>query len=226
MQKPVSLSFMLAGILFTACLLISNILAVKIIMIGPWAAPAGVLIFPVAYILNDVIAEVWGYRKARLIIWFGFAMNALAVIFYSIAIALPKADFWTQQQAFSDILGSTPRLTLAGFIAYLAGSFLNAYVLSRMKIKSKGKNFGVRAILSTLVGESADSFLFITISFAGIFASMDLIKMIITQALLKTVYEIIILPVTIIVVRTIKKIEEIDTFDNQISYSPFRIRDL
>lgn len=226
MHKSVSFNFMLAGILFTTCLIVSNILAVKIVMIGPWAAPAGILVFPVAYILNDVIAEVWGYRKARLVIWFGFGMNILAVILYSIAIALPAAGFWTDQHAYATVLGTTPRLTLAGFIAYLVGSFLNAFVLSKMKVRSNGRNFGFRAIMSTLVGESADSLLFISISFAGIFPVIDLVRMIISQALLKTIYEIIILPVTIVIVRNLKKVEGIDTFDTKISYSPFKIKDV
>ena len=130
---------MFAGILFAICLLIANILATKIILIGSWAAPAGVLIFPIAYILNDVIVEVWGYDKARLIIWAGFAVNLLAVLFFSLAIVVPAAPFWTNQDAFATILGSTPRIILASLMAYLIGSFLNAYVMSKMKVLMKGK---------------------------------------------------------------------------------------
>jgi len=226
MKKQVSLLFMLAGILFTTCLLISNILAVKIITIGKLAAPAGVLIFPLAYILNDVIAEVWGYRKARIIIWAGFAMNLLAVVFFTTAIAIPPAPFWGNQEAFATIIGTTPRIVLASLTAYLAGSFINAFIMSRMKVKSKGKNFGIRAIVSTLAGESIDSLLFISIAFAGIFTFDALSIMIITQAMLKTVYEIIILPITSFTVVKIKKLEETNIFDNNISYNPFRIRDI
>lgn len=226
MKKQVSLTFMLAGILFTTCLLLANILAVKIIQIGPWAAPAGVLIFPIAYILNDVIAEVWGYRKARLIIWSGFAMNFLAVILFGTAIALPAAPFWSEQKAFATIIGTTPRIVLASLIAYLAGSFLNAYVLSRMKVHSGGRHFPIRAVVSTLFGESTDSLLFITIAFAGLFSFRNILLMVVTQALLKTVYEIIILPLTTIVVRHIKRLEETDIFDTGISYSPFRIGEM
>ena len=226
MKKQVSLLFMLAGILFTTCLLISNILAVKIITIGKLAAPAGVLIFPLAYILNDVIAEVWGYRKARIIIWAGFAMNLLAVVFFTTAIAIPPAPFWGNQEAFATIIGTTPRIVLASLTAYLAGSFINAFIMSRMKVKSKGKNFGIRAIVSTLAGESIDSLLFISIAFAGIFTFEALSIMIITQAMLKTVYEIIILPITSFTVVKIKKLEETNIFDNNISYNPFRIRDI
>ena len=130
MKRSVSVLFMLSGILFAICLLISNILATKIILIGSWAAPAGVLIFPIAYIINDVIVEVWGYRKARLIIWSGFAVNILAVLFFSLAIVIPAAPFWHNQEAFNSILGSTPRIIFASLMAYLTGSFLNAIVMS------------------------------------------------------------------------------------------------
>jgi uncharacterized integral membrane protein (TIGR00697 family) len=223
MKNQVSVIFMLAGILFTTCLLLANILAVKIIQIGPVAAPAGVLIFPVAYILNDVIAEVWGYKKARLIIWAGFSMNILMVLFFSLSIALPPAIFWNDQSTYAKILGSTPRIVFASITSYMVGSFLNAFIMSRMKIISQGKNFGFRAILSTMAGETADSLLFISLAFAGKFPLHSIIIMIGTQALLKTVYEIVILPFTTMVVRWVKKKENQDVFDNAISYNPFKI---
>jgi uncharacterized integral membrane protein (TIGR00697 family) len=226
MNKQISVTFMLAGILFTTCLLLANILAVKIINIGPFAAPAGVLIFPLAYILNDVIAEVWGYRKARLIIWSGFAMNILAVIFFSLAIAMPSAPFWSEQNAFSKIIGTTPRIVLASIIAYLVGSFLNAYILSKMKVHSHGKYFGLRAIVSTLAGESADSLIFIAVAFAGKFPVNALLVMVATQILLKTMYEIIVLPLTSHIVAWIKKKEGQDIYDMSISYSPFKVNEV
>jgi len=223
MKKTVSVLFMFAGILFAICLLISNILATKIIMVGSWAAPAGVLIFPIAYIINDVIVEVWGYQKARLIIWSGFAVNLLAVLFFTLAIVVPAAPFWKNQDAFSTILGSTPRIIVASLLAYLIGSFLNAFVMSKVKVLMKGKDFSVRAILSTLVGEAADSMIFITIAFAGNFPSSVLLGMIVTQACIKTVYEIVILPFTIVVVKWVKKVEGVDSYDESISYNPFSI---
>jgi uncharacterized integral membrane protein (TIGR00697 family) len=223
MKKTVSVLFMFAGILFAICLLISNILATKIILIGSWAAPAGVLIFPIAYIINDVIVEVWGYQKARLIIWSGFAVNLLAALFFTLAIVVPAAPFWQNQAAFSTILGSTPRIIAASLLAYLIGSFLNAFVMSKVKVLMKGKDFSVRAILSTLVGETADSFIFILIAFAGNLPMNVLIGMIFTQACIKTVYEIIILPFTIVVVKWVKKVEGTDTYDEAISYNPFSI---
>jgi len=226
MKKTVSVLFMFAGILFAICLLISNILATKIILIGSWAAPAGVLIFPIAYIINDVIVEVWGYQKARLIIWSGFAVNIMAVLFFTLALVVPAAPFWQNQEAFATILGSTPRIIAASLLAYLTGSFLNAFVMSKVKILMKGKDFSVRAILSTLVGEAADSFIFIIIAFAGNLPFNVLIGMILTQACIKTVYEIVILPFTIIVVKWVKKVEGVDTFDESISYNPFSVNQI
>jgi hypothetical protein len=217
---------MIAGILFATCLLISNILASKIVMIGPWAAPAGVLIFPIAYILNDVVTEVWGFAKARLIIWIGFAVNILAVLSFSLGIIIPGASFWPNQEAFATILGNTPRIVLASLSAYLIGSFLNAYVMSRMKVATKGKSFSVRAVVSTLAGESADSMIFISIAFAGIFPFEVIVTMIFTQAMLKTVYEIIILPVTIGLVAFVKRAEGLDTFDNNTSYNLFNVKQI
>jgi len=226
MRKTVSVIFMFAGILFAICLLISNILATKIILIGSWAAPAGILIFPIAYIINDVIVEVWGYQKARLIIWSGFAVNILAVLFFTLAIVIPAAPFWQNQNAFATILGNTPRIISASLLAYLTGSFLNAFIMSRVKVLMKGRDFSVRAILSTLVGETADSMIFITIAFAGNLPANVLIIMILTQALIKTAYEIVILPFTILIVRWIKKVEGIDTYDESVSYNPFSFRQI
>ncbi len=223
MKKTVSVLFMFAGILFAITLLVSNLLATKIILVGSWAAPAGVLIFPIAYIINDVIVEVWGYRKARLIIWSGFAVNLLAVLFFTLGILAPPAPFWKNQEAFSTILGNTPRIIVASLLAYLTGSFLNAYVMSRVKILMKGRNFSVRAILSTLFGETADSLIFITIAFAGSFPLEVILGMVVTQAFIKTLYEIVVLPFTILIVNKVKQVEGIDTFDESISYNPFSI---
>ena len=226
MKNKVSVLFMMAGILFASCLLIANILASKIMMIGPWSAPAGVLIFPLAYILNDVIAEVWGYRKARLIIWAGFGVNLLAVLFFSLTIAVPAAPFYEDQDAFTTVLGNTPRIVAASLMAYLAGSFLNAYIMSKFKVLTKGKGFSVRAIVSTLAGEGIDSLIFITVAFAGAFPANVLLGMVATQSLIKTVYEIVVLPLTIRVVKKVKQLEGVDTFDYSVSYNPFRLRQI
>jgi len=224
MKQQVSVLFFLTGILFSACMLIANILASKIILIGPWSAPAGVLIFPLAYIINDVIAEVWGYAKARLIIWAGFGVNVLAAVFFMLAIVIPPAPFYQGQEAFQLVLGSSVRIVFASLMAYLAGSFLNAFVMSKFKLMTNGKGFSLRAILSTVAGEGADSLIFISVAFAGIFPLKVILGMIMTQALLKTLYEIIVLPLTILVVRKVKSVEGVDTFDTNISYNPFRLK--
>lgn len=226
MKNKVSVLFLLTGVLFAACLLISNILASKIIQLGPWSAPAGVLIFPIAYIINDVIAEVWGYGKARLIIWAGFGVNLLAAVFFLLAISLPAAPFYQGQDAFQQVVGSSVRIVFASLMAYLAGSFLNAFVMSKFKLLTQGRGFSLRAIVSTLAGEGADSLIFISIAFAGIFPLPVILGMIATQALLKTVYEIIILPFTVLVVNKVKEIEGVDTFDEHISYNPFRLKQI
>ena len=223
---------MMLGVLFCTCLVASNLLETKVVRL--WQMPgghilsvtAGLLVFPISYIINDCIAEVWGYRKARLIIWLGFAMNFLVIILSQVAVMLPAAPFWEGEEAFNFVFGLAPRIAAASLLAFLVGSFLNAYVMSRMKIRSAGRNFSARAILSTLVGESADSLLFFPIAFGGIIPADELLKMIAVQALLKTLYEILILPVTIRVVHYIKRVDETDTYDEGISYNVWKIKEL
>ncbi|MDR2915207.1 MAG: queuosine precursor transporter [Tannerella sp.] len=226
MNKMVSVPFMLMGILFVVCLIVSNLLEAKIIQLGPITATAGLLVFPVSYIINDCISEVWGYKKARLIIWSGFAMNFIVVGVAQLAVILPSAPFWEGGDSFNFVFGMTPRIVVASLCAFLVGSFLNAYVMSKMKVSSGGRNFSLRAIVSTLVGESADSLIFFPIAFGGIIPEDKLLVMIGTQAVLKSVYEIIVLPVTIRVVRYVKKIDGSDAYDAGVSFNPFKISDL
>ena len=226
MKSKVSILFLITGILFAACMLIANTLAAKIIQIGPWSAPAGVLIFPIAYVINDLIVEVWGYARARLIIWTGFGVNMLAAIFYTLSIIIPSAPFYEGQEAYSMIVGSSVRIVIASLTAYLTGSFLNAYVMSRLKRATSGKGFSFRAVFSTILGESADSLIFITVAFAGVFPLSVILTMIATQAAMKIAYELLILPVTVVVVRKVKEIEGIDVVDNSISYNPFKLKEI
>ena len=212
--------------LFTVCLIVSNIVEQKLIQIGPIEATAGLLIFPISYIINDLIAEVWGYRKVRLIIWNGFLMNFLAIGIFRLSIIVPGSQNFTHQTAFSLVLGNTERIVLASFVAFLLGSFLNAYVMSRMKILQRGRNFSIRAVASTLVGEGADSLIFFILAFSGVISNRDLIILILTQTAMKTGYEIIALPITNVLVRWVKRKEQVDVFDNDISYNPLRITDL
>lgn len=226
MQKNISISFMLLGILFNVCLIASNLLETKVIQIFGITATAGLIVFPISYIINDCIAEVWGFKKARLIIWSGFAMNFLVIGFSQIAVMLPAAPFWEGEAGFNFVFGMAPRVAFASLMAFLVGSFLNAYVMSKMKIASGGKNFSARAILSTLVGESADSLIFFPIAFIGLIPVNELLIMIGTQAVLKSLYEVIILPVTIKVVKYIKKIDGCDVYDNHTSYNILKVKDI
>lgn len=226
MPRMVSIPFMLLGILFNVCLVSSNLLETKVIQFGPITATAGLIVFPVSYIINDCIAEVWGFKKARLIIWSGFLMNFLTIGFARLAILLPAAPFWAGEESFNFVFGLAPRIALASLLAFLVGSFLNAYIMSKMKIASRGKHFSLRAIVSTLAGESADSVLFFPIAFGGLIPLYELLLMIGTQACLKSLYEVIVLPVTFRVVRYIKKIEKTDIYDQNISYNILKIKDV
>ena len=226
MKKQVSVAFMACGLLFTTCLIVANIVEQKLISIGPIEATAGLLIFPVSYIINDIIAEVWGYRKARLIIWYGFLMNFLTVIIFRLSIVVPGSENFSHQEAFQLVLGNTERISLASFVAFLIGSFLNAMVMSKMKLFQKGRNFSLRAVVSTLVGEGADSLVFFTIAFVGVIPNGDLMTLILTQTAMKTGYEILVLPLTNVIVKWIKRKEQEDVFDEGISYNPLKINEL
>ncbi|MGC3978142.1 MAG: queuosine precursor transporter [Paludibacteraceae bacterium] len=226
MKKQVSVIFMMCGIVFTTCLIVSNIIEQKLINIGTIEATAGLLIFPISYILNDIIAEVWGYKKARLIIWVGFLMNFLAILVFRMSIAVPGSVNFTHQSEFALVLGNTERITIASFIAFLFGAFTNAFVMSKMKIMQKGRNFSLRAVISTLFGEGIDSLVFFNIAFYGVIPNKDLFILILTQMLMKTGYEIVVLPLTNLIVRKVKKYDNSDVYDNEISYNPMKIGDI
>ncbi len=226
MKKQVSVIFMVTGLLFATCLIIANIVVQKIIVLGGIFSTAGLLIFPISYIVNDIIAEVWGYKKARMIIWYGFLMNLLAVLVFQLSIEIRPAEAFTHQDAYAQILGSTPRLALASFVAFLLGSFVNAMVMSKMKIIQKGRNFSIRAVVSTLFGEGMDSIVFFTVAFVGTIPFRVIVGMMITQTLMKTGYEILVLPLTNRLVKWVKKQEQENVFDQGISYNPFKIGDI
>ena len=226
MKEKVSIPFMLLGILFNVCLIAANLPETKVIQVGSITVTAGLLVFPISYIINDCIAEVWGFKKARLIIWSGFAMNFFVVALGLIAVAIPAAPFWEGEEHFDFVFGMAPRIVFASLMAFLVGSFLNAYVMSKMKVASGGKNFSARAIISTVVGETADSFIFFPVAFGGIIAWPELLVMMGIQIVLKSMYEVIILPVTIRVVNAIKKIDGSDVYDKDISYNVLKIKDV
>ena len=216
---------MLFGMLFCVCLITANVLETKQMAFGPISITGGLIVFPVSYIINDCVCEVWGYSKTRLLIWYGFAMNFIFVVFGALCDALPGADYWTNDAGFHAIFGIAPRIVFASFLAFIVGSFINAYVMSRMKISSGGKHFSMRAIMSTIFGETADSLIFFPIALWGIVPNDELPVLMLSQVILKTLYEILVLPVTIRVVRATKKHEQIDTFDNDVDYNIFKIKE-
>uniref|UniRef100_UPI003FED57C6 queuosine precursor transporter n=1 Tax=Prevotella sp. TaxID=59823 RepID=UPI003FED57C6 len=222
-NKQVSVLFMLFSILFCVCLIAANVLETKQLSFGPISITGGLIVFPISYIINDCACEVWGYGKARLLIWLGFAMNFLFVAFGALCDALPAAPYWDNEEGFHAIFGLAPRIAAASFLAFLVGSFVNAYVMSRMKLKSGGKNFSARAIMSTVYGEAADSVIFFPLALGGVVPTDVLPVLIISQVVLKTLYEILVLPVTIRVVRATKRHENEDTFDNGVSYSVWKV---
>jgi uncharacterized integral membrane protein (TIGR00697 family) len=239
-KKQVSVSFMLMGILFCICLVASNLLETKVFQLwGPVSLTCGFIVFPISYILNDVIAEVWGYRKARLIIWIGFLMNFFVMALGGIACALPPIAPGSDE-AFKQVFAFAPQVVVASLIAFIVGSFLNALVMSKMKMRDRNKGhfsyyFSMRAVLSTIAGESADSLIFFPLAFylfPLIFQGEPkltfdiMIRLMITQVVAKTLYEIIVLPLTIRIVQYVKKLENTDVYDENIDYSAFKINEI
>lgn len=210
---------------FIAFLIAANIIAVKLVSIAGLILPAAVVIFPITYIFGDVLTEVYGFKRARLVIWVGFLANLVVVGAIALAQVLPAASFWKGQAAYVQILGQTPRILAGSFAAYLVGEFLNSMVLSRLKLATKGRFLWTRTIGSTLVGQAADSSIFITIAFAGTIPHGALLSLIVTQWLFKVAYEIAATPLTYLIVGYLKRRERIDTYDYQVSLNPFRVFD-
>lgn len=225
-KDQVSILFMLFSMLFCVCLITANVLETKQMSFGPISITGGIIVFPISYIINDCVCEVWGYRKTRMLIWLGFFMNFLFVVFAAICDAIPGAPYWDNDAGFHAIFGLAPRITAASFLAFVVGSFANAYVMSRMKVSSQGRNFSLRAIMSTILGETADSLIFFPLALGGVVPNSELPVLILSQIVLKTLYEILILPVTIQVVRFTKRHEGIDEYDKNINYNIFSINNI
>ena len=225
-DNSASILFMFFSVLFCVCLITANVLETKQISIGELSITGGLLVFPVSYIINDCVCEVWGYSKARLLIWLGFFMNFIFVAFGALCDAIPGAPYWHNDEGFHAVFGLAPRIAAASFLAFIAGSFINAYVMSKMKISSKGKHFAWRAIMSTVYGETADSVIFFPLALGGVVPWSEIPKLIVSQVILKTVCEIIILPITICVVKKVKKVEGEDAFDNNINYNILKIANI
>ena len=221
----VSIWFLAAACLFVTCLIVSNIVAVKLAVIFGLILPAAVVIFPISYILGDVLTEVYGYARARQVIWLGFACNLVAVLAIAAAGALPAAGFWDGEGAFQRILGQTPRILAASFLAYLVGEFVNAYVLARLKLATDGRMLWLRTIGSTLIGQALDSAIFMTVAFAGVIPTEALAAAAVTQWLFKSAYEAAATPLTYAVVGFLKRREGCDVFDRDLRFNPLAISD-
>jgi hypothetical protein len=216
---------------FVTSLIVSNIIAVKLISFGPFFLPAAILIFPVSYIFGDILTEVYGYARARRVIWIGFGCNLLAVFVIWLSVELPPAPFWrmgslesaqSSQQAYRALFGVTPRILAASFLAYLVGEFLNSFVLAKMKIATHGRHLWMRTIGSTLVGQLADSGFFIFLAFYGTIPLDALGRVAVNQWLVKSAYETLLTPLTYLVVNYLKRVEREDYFDRKTQFSPFR----
>jgi uncharacterized integral membrane protein (TIGR00697 family) len=211
--------------LFLTCLLISNIIASKLIQVGGIVLPSAVILFPVTYILADVFTEVYGFKKTRMVIWIGFVANTFMSLVFLIAIALPYPPFFANQAAYATVLGSTPRVLAASLAGYWAGEFSNAILLSVLKKATNGRYLWTRTIGSTIVGEGLDTVFFISIAFAGTVPGLTLLQMMLAQYLFKVGYEVIFTPLTYLVVGFIKRRERLDTFDRNVAYNPFKLGD-
>ncbi|MFP4036270.1 MAG: queuosine precursor transporter [Desulfobacteraceae bacterium] len=212
--------FVVLAAVFVTCLITANIIAVKLVSIGGLVLPAAVVVFPVSYIVGDVLTEVYGYSRARRVIWLGFLCNLAAVAAISLGRVLPAAGYWDGQEAYARILGYTPRLLAASFLAYLAGEFANAYVLAKLKILTGGRWLWTRTIGSTLVGQGLDSLVFITAAFAGTIPGNALAAAVVVQWLAKSVYEAAATPITYWVVGALKKREGLDFYDHGTRFNP------
>lgn len=215
--------FLYIAIAFVMVLMISNTVATKIFHLGPFAFDGGILIFPVSYIFGDILTEVYGYRASRKIIWTGFFAIIIMSVFYFLVQLLPPAPFWQNQRAYEVILGLVPRIVLGSIVGYFAGEFSNSFVLSKLKIFTKGKYLWTRTISSTIVGEAVDTILFLLFAFGGIIPWKDLMLMFVVGYIGKVLIEVAFTPITYYVVRKLKKLENVDIFDYGVNYNPFKI---
>lgn len=211
--------FVVLAMIFITCFIVSNIIAGKMwALTENIAFPASVILFPITYIMSDVFTEVYGFERTRRVIWAGFACNLIAVLGYVITIILPYPAYWFVQDAYAVVLGITPRLIIASLVAYLIGEFSNSIVMSKLKIKTGGKYLWVRTIGSSIIGEGLDCVIFILIAYAGIIPSDKLFSMIVFQYLFKVGFEVLCTPLTYWITGTLKKKEEIDTYDYEQKY--------
>lgn len=216
--------FLYIAILFVAVLMVSNTVAVKLFQIGPFFFTGAIMIFPISYIFGDIITEVYGYQASRRIIWAGFFSLIFMSIAYYLVQLLTPAPFWPNQGAYEAILGLVPRIVLGSIVGYFAGEFSNSYILSKLKIWTRGKHLWARTISSTVAGEAVDTILFALIGFAGTIPFNNLILVILSGYVVKVLIEVLLTPVTYMVVKKLKQLENVDTYDYGVNYNPFRLK--
>ncbi len=210
---------------FVAVLIISNIASSKIFQIGFLSIDGGIIVFPLSYIFGDILTEVYGYKKSRKVIWLGFICSLLMSVVLIIVGWLPQSAEWGKQQAYMDILGTTPRIVLASLIAYFSGEFTNSFILAKVKIYTKGKHLWIRTIGSTVVAQVVDTMFFVYIAFWGVLPQNLLIEIIIANYVIKTIIEAVFTPVTYKVVFWLKNQEKEDFYDIGTNFNPFAIKD-
>jgi uncharacterized integral membrane protein (TIGR00697 family) len=215
--------FVSCAALFVTCLLTANTIAAKLIVVGGIVLTAGIVIFPISYIVGDVLTEVWGYGAARRVIWLGFACNAVMVAAIWLGGELPPAPFWKGDAAYAEILGHTPRIVAASFVAYLVGEFANSFVLAKLKIATRGRWLWMRTIGSTVVGQALDSGVFVTLAFAGTVPLAVLAQIVGGQWLFKVLYEAAATPLTYAAVAWLKASEGVDAYDHDTDFNPVRL---
>lgn len=225
MKRQISVTYLVMCVLMTVCLIASNIFTAKVFSLWGLVLTGDLVIFPVSYIINDCISEIYGYRRTRLAIWIAFAMNFFFVLAAQAVVAIPGAGFWDGGEHFDYIFRMEVRVAAASLLAFFVGSTVNAAVMSRMKVVSGGKRFWLRAIVSSLAGDLADSLVFMPIVFWSV-GIRKLMLMIACQVLAKVLYEVVLLPATQAVVNRLKKIDATDVYDDGISYNPFLIGDI
>lgn len=208
----------IVSMLFITTLLMSSILSMKVITLGFLDAPAGIITFPIAFISGDILTEVYGFKITRRIIWTGLFCQLLMSVMFLIGNALPYPEYWVLQNEFSAIVGFVPRVVAGGMVAYLIGEYLNAIVMSKMKIRDQGKRFWLRALSSSLVGQSLNSIIFTVIAFYGVYSVDKLLILIGSGVLTKMIYEVIALPLTSYVTKWLKRNEGVDAYDYDEGY--------
>lgn len=211
---------------FVVVLVLSNVIgAAKLSTVAGFTFGAGILFFPLSYVIGDVLTEVYGYARARRVIWAGFAALVFMAVMSFVVVALPPADSWTGQEAYEQVFGQVPRIVLASITAFWAGEFVNSYVMAKMKVWTRGEKLWTRTIGSTVVGQGVDSLLFYPIAFLGVWETSDVVLVMVTNWALKVGWEAVLTPVTYRVVALLKKREGVEIFDTDTDFSPFAARD-